>query len=248
MENDSCPAERIIVGIGYLALSMSFLLTYLIVLFVISKNPKLRILPSYRLMLITGIMHCIALAIESVTGVILVLDVNISYMIIEQATVVFITVLYMICFVLDMRPGEGQYLDYVKYQWYYSNFSKRDVIQVIKTYLQLGCLASASIIYLVIALFLLYKKFSLSQTLRSPILEMRILVQCVLLNIFCALTILFYNYGIRYIHNKYDGVIANTVFICINGINSVLYIMFIRAIRLSILNTIKRTSVTVKVQ
>uniref|UniRef100_A0A1I7YM37 G_PROTEIN_RECEP_F1_2 domain-containing protein n=1 Tax=Steinernema glaseri TaxID=37863 RepID=A0A1I7YM37_9BILA len=84
MENDSCPAERIIVGIGYLALSMSFLLTYLIVLFVISKNPKLRILPSYRLMLITGIMHCIALAIESVTGVILVLDVNISYMIIEQ--------------------------------------------------------------------------------------------------------------------------------------------------------------------
>ncbi|KAK0427125.1 hypothetical protein QR680_010073 [Steinernema hermaphroditum] len=145
---------------------------------------------------------------------------------------------YVFFFVMDMQPGEGQYLDYIKYQWYYRVSPQFPILKSIKTYVQLSCLAASGSIYVIIAIFLIYNKVSLPQAAKPSVVEFRILLQCVLLNCCDALAILFYNYGIRYVHNRFDGVIGNSVYILINGINSVLYIMFVRVIRISVIKTV----------
>ncbi|KAK0427124.1 hypothetical protein QR680_010072 [Steinernema hermaphroditum] len=156
-------------------------------------------------------------------------------------------VIFMCLVAMDMRPGEGQYLDYHKYQWYYGHTSQYNVLYEVTTDLQLISLAAATAIYLSILSYLVYKKHSLQQSDIACKIEMRIFIQCVLLNSLNAIIVCFYNYGIKYVENRYDGVISNTIYIFVNGINSVLYMLFVKSIRAEFITMVTRTRTTSKV-
>uniref|UniRef100_A0A1I7YLP8 7TM_GPCR_Srx domain-containing protein n=1 Tax=Steinernema glaseri TaxID=37863 RepID=A0A1I7YLP8_9BILA len=235
MGDNSPSVERVIIGAGHTLLAGWFLVLYLAVLFVISMNKNLRILSSYKLMMVTGVLHCTPLVVETVTGVILTFDINISETLLEQIIGAVSSVSYKCSVFMNLILAINRF----QILCFLSNTGRATFV--------LACLAISAIIYLVVVSYLLYRKRSHPQAGRPSTLETRMLIQCILLNGFNALAIFCYNYGIQYVPNRYDGVVSNTTYITINGINSVLYVFFVKAIRSGFMGILVRSRSSVNV-